>query len=142
MRAVADAADDLRTIASEPSLGHPDRMGLLIAVAGAVGALARWCLAEWTRGLVPGVPGGALVVNVLGCLLFGFLAHHVPVATSPQVKACLLVGFLGAFTTFSSYVADVVEVVEQGRLAAALVLVAAHNGLGLAAFVLGARLAR
>lgn len=115
-----------------------------LAGAGALGAVARWWLGELVqRALQPQIPCGALLVNVLGCLLFGFLVRVAGgEALSPQLRAVLLVGFLGAFTTFSSYVADVVGCADQGRWLAVAGLVLAHNGLGLVAFGLGNWLGR
>jgi CrcB protein len=115
-----------------------------IAGAGALGAVARWWLGDLVqRALQPQIPCSALLVNVLGCLLFGFVVRLAGGETlSPQVRTVILVGFLGAFTTFSSYVADVVACADQGRLIAAAGLVLAHNGLGLLAFLLGGWLSR
>lgn len=117
---------------------------LWIAVAGAFGALARWALSlALQAGFGSGAPQGAFAANVIGCGLFGLLLQlSARGLLAPQLKLALLVGFLGSFTTFSTYVADVVGLVRDDRMGAACVWVLAHNALGLFAFVLGTAAAR
>lgn len=112
-----------------------------LALAGALGAVARQVLAT----LIPAAAGGAmqvgvLVVNVLGCTLFGFVVRLGGVGgwIGPQTQAVLLVGFLGAFTTFSTYVADLVEMARAGRYGLVALHVAGHNVLGVLGLLLGA----
>ncbi len=79
---------------------------LAIAIAGGLGSLARYGLAglvqRWTG---PAFPWGTFVVNVVGCLAFGFVVGVIEdrVALAAQLRPFLLVGFLGAFTTFSTF---------------------------------------
>lgn len=115
-----------------------------IAVAGALGALARWFLSEAMQAMLgEGGPYGAFAANVLGCAAFGFLLQYSATGVlGPQLKLALLVGFLGSFTTFSTYVADVVTLVQNDQLARACVWVMAHNAAGLAFFLVGTRVAR
>lgn len=82
----------------------------IIAVfcAGGLGALSRFELTALVNKLAGGeFPLGTLVVNIVGCFLFGalweFISHHM--LTDP-IRVILLVGFVGSFTTFSSFIFD------------------------------------
>lgn len=98
------------------------KMVLAIAAGGALGAVARHVFAahvmRWTDG---GFPWGIFAANVLGSFLMGVLVHllmHLP-EPMPNVRAFLVVGVLGAFTTFSTYSLDVVLLIERGQIGAA-----------------------
>src|SRR5690349_844226 len=80
---------------------------LLLGATGAVGTLARY----WLSGIVQriagaGFPWGTLVVNGLGCFVFGFVwtLAEDRLLIGGQTRLILLVGFMGAFTTFSTYI--------------------------------------
>jgi CrcB protein len=81
----------------------------LLALSGAAGTLARYGLAaavlKW-RG--PGFPWGTLAVNALGCLLFGYFSTLADErgAISPETRLLLTTGFLGAFTTYSTFAGE------------------------------------
>ncbi len=113
---------------------------LWLALAGSFGAVARYMLAT---AIPPAahetLPIGIMVVNVLGCTAFGFV---VKLGASggwlgPQAQVVLLVGFLGAFTTFSTYVADLVDLVRAGSLGLAVLQVVGHNVLGVLGLLAG-----
>lgn len=94
-----------------------------IAGGGAVGALMRFWVAGWVYGLLGrGFPWGTLVVNVSGSLVMGFLyvmlVERMNVA--PEWRALLLVGFLGAFTTFSTFSLETLNLIEDGQLLRAM----------------------
>ncbi|MDX6740429.1 CrcB family protein [Actinocorallia sp. A-T 12471] len=73
-----------------------------VAVGGALGALARWLITAAMPGAQGGFPWGTLLVNLLGCLVMGFLAAYLIKGRSPRFARPLLVtGYLGGFTTFS-----------------------------------------
>ncbi len=77
---------------------------ILVAVGGAVGSLARYGLSGLVQGNRSGFPLGTLIVNVLGCLVMGFLARWLEVRfISPELRYLLGLGFLGGFTTFSTF---------------------------------------
>ena len=76
---------------------------LMVAVGGAVGAVARYGLGGWVQGLIStSFPMGTLVVNALGSMILGFAFLVMEgLALSAEVRAMVAIGFLGAFTTFS-----------------------------------------
>jgi fluoride exporter len=95
---------------------------VLLCVAGAAGTLARFFLAGIVQRLHPyDFPWGTLAVNALGCLLFGIvwsLAEGRGVI-SPQTRAIILVGFMGAFTTFSTFAFETSQLMHRGEMLAA-----------------------
>jgi fluoride exporter len=101
---------------------------LAICVGASLGAIARWGLGLWFS---PGgaLPWGTLAANLIGGYLVGvcvtvFQAHP---QIDPMWRLALVTGFLGALTTFSTFSAESVALMQQGRMGAAL----AHSGLHL-----------
>lgn len=113
--------------------------GVLIAIAagGALGAIARYAVAEALRSLVADFPAGTFAINVVGCFAFGLCyALHAGAWPKPQAAA-VFVGFLGAFTTFSTFAFETLELLQQGRVAAALLNAGAQSVLGVLGVVGG-----
>jgi CrcB protein len=79
---------------------------LLMALAGAIGTLCRYALGRWVLNMAGGTfPWGTFAVNMIGCLLIGVVAASIEkeALVSPMVRLVVIVGFLGGFTTFSSF---------------------------------------
>ncbi len=118
---------------------------LCISAGGALGALSRHTVSQVTSRLWPGTfPWGTFAVNMAGCLLIGFL-YGLGERTgqlSTNARLLLIAGFLGAFTTFSSFAHETVGVGADGawKLAAANIL--ANNVGGIALVLVGAWLSR
>lgn len=94
---------------------------LAICIGACLGALARWRLGLWLS--VPhGLPWGTLVANLLGGYLIGLCVASFDALPQldPVWRLALVTGFLGALTTFSSFSAEVITMLQQQRLAAAL----------------------
>jgi CrcB protein len=112
----------------------------LIAVAGAVGSLSRYGLSGLVQAIVgEDFPWGTLVVNALGCFLFGLvwaLAEERLVITG-EVRFVLLIGFLGAFTTFSTFAFETSQFLQDSEWALAAVNIIGQNTLGVICVLLG-----
>ena len=96
---------------------------LLVALGGAFGSVARFLVGRLAMALWGAeFPWGTMIVNVVGCfvmgLLAGLLVHYAE--WSQDVRAFLLVGILGGFTTFSAFALDIVTLYERGALLPAL----------------------
>ena len=113
---------------------------LAVAVGSALGGVARLLTREYLPKLVPlDFPVGTLTVNVLGCMLAGFLftywqGQHI----NPTTKVAVLVGFLGALTTFSSFSLDTLVMVQDEQFAKAAVNIVLNLMLSLIAVFFGA----
>ena len=99
-----------------------------VAVGAVLGAWLRWGLAVGLNGLFPALPPGTLVANLAGGYLIGlalaWFALHPGLPS--EWKLLVVTGFLGAFTTFSTFSAEVVGLLQAGRLGWALATVSAH----------------
>jgi fluoride exporter len=118
---------------------------LAIAGGGAVGAVLRYWVSNWVYTFSGrGFPYGTLAVNVLGSLVMGFLLVWLLERLSNELtlRAFLLIGLLGAFTTFSTFSVETLNLIETGQLARALANVLLSVALCLAAAALGVLLAR
>ena len=116
-----------------------------IAAGGASGALARyWVSTAVYAWLGRGFPWGTLTVNVAGSLAMGFLAVWLVerAAVGPEWRAAILVGFLGAFTTFSTFSLETFNLIESGAVLKALLNVSASVLVCVAAAWAGVILAR
>jgi CrcB protein len=118
---------------------------LLIATAGAAGAVCRYGSTKLTvRLLGAGFAFGTLFVNVLGCFLLGALLEYASVKSAlPRgVTLALGVGFLGSFTTFSTFGVETMGYAAEGHTSRAFVNVLSQVALGLFAAWLGMRAGR
>jgi len=115
------------------------RLILLLCVAGAMGVLVRFAVMKMTAGA--SFPWGTIVVNLLGCFLFGVilvvLPRHFNLTRESEIGVVLLAGFMGALTTFSTYAFDLYSLYEQGRWGAMTGYFSIQNGGGMLLFCLG-----
>lgn len=115
---------------------------VLIAVGGAIGALARFGIAGWVQPPEGSVPWGTLTVNVLGSFLLGFLLRYLQDGgIPPEWRLGLTVGLLGAFTTFSTFSYEAVVLIQAGEWQRATAYVIGSVVLAMAAVVAGFGLA-
>lgn len=91
---------------------------LFVALGGAGGAVGRYLLARWAHSLWEGhLPVGTLLVNVLGSFAIGivYVLLVEKEVLHPDWRGVLMVGFLGAFTTFSTFSLETITLVESGH---------------------------
>lgn len=114
---------------------------VLAAVGGgaAVGAWARWGLSYWLNPRLAHLPLGTLAANVLGGYLIGLALGWMASTPdlSPALRLLLVTGFLGGLTTFSTFSAENISLLEQAQWQAAFLHIAAHLGGSLIATVAG-----
>lgn len=116
-----------------------------LALAGALGTLARYGLAGFVHRINgSSFPWGTVVVNLTGCFLAGLLwtlfENRWPV--SGETRTLVLVGFMGAFTTFSALILETSELLRSAEWMYAAGNVAMQNGLGFVALFAGVALGR
>ena len=103
---------------------------LSICAGASLGALARWRLGLWLSGPGALLPWGTLAANLVGGYLIGacVAVFQAMPHLDPAWRLALVTGFLGALTTFSSFSAEVVGLLQQQRLGLALGVAALHLG--------------
>lgn len=118
-------------------------VALAIFVGAGLGGLARYGVSGWVQATGgAGFPWGTLLVNVTGSLLLGFVyAFLEGTAAAPEWRAFLGIGFLGGYTTFSTFSYETLRLVQDGQWERALLYAAGSVLLSLAGAVLGLRLA-
>jgi CrcB protein len=113
---------------------------ILLALLGAVGTLARYGLQGLVQALTgQGFPWGTLAVNAIGCFLFGLVwcLAEERLVISGETRLIILVGFLGSFTTFSSFAFETGQLLRDSQWWLAAANVAASNVLGIVFLFLG-----
>lgn len=116
---------------------------LVVGLGGALGAVARWAGTEWVRGFAgDAFPWGTMAVNVLGSFALGFVMVWLQsMAPSAQARQLVAIGFLGSFTTFSTFSYEAVAMVRSGAVLRAGAYAAGSVALGVTAVLVGAALA-
>ncbi len=112
---------------------------LLIALGGAAGSLLRYLVGGAVqRTSDSGFPVGTMVVNISGCFIIGVLVRQfLNTQLSPELRALLIVGFCGGFTTFSTFSAETLGLIEGGEYGRAAGYVVLSVTLCLAATLAG-----
>ena len=117
----------------------------LIAISGAVGTLARFGLSGLVQASYKGnLPLGTFVVNMIGCLLFGFVwtISEEKLAISSEARIIILVGFMGAFTTFSTFAFETTALIRDSQWLMAAGNILAQNIIGILFLFIGIALGR
>ena len=117
----------------------------IISVGAIFGANARYFLSRYAAKILGSMfPYGTLIINVLGSLIVGFFIIWTTerVLVNPRWRLLVVVGFCGAFTTFSSYAFETMAYFEQGQWLLMLINFVGNNALCLAAALAGMALAR
>lgn len=118
---------------------------ILLSLAGAIGTLARYGLSGLIqRSSSAAFPWGTLVVNMTGCFLAGLFwsLSDSRWAVSGETRIIVLIGFLGAFTTFSAMILETGMLLRSTEWAAAAANLAIQNGVGLVVLLAGMALGR
>ena len=115
-----------------------------LALAGTLGTWARFGLAGLVQRLGPSFPIGTLAVNTLGCFLFGVVwtLAEDRLIISGQTRFIILTGFMGAFTTFSTFAFETGQMMRDAEWLLAGLNVVVEVALGLGFFFLGIFLGR
>ena len=114
---------------------------LLVGIGGFIGSLFRY----WISGIVQNISGsisfafGTLAVNTIGCFIIGFFAYLIEARSmlTSEIRAFVLVGLLGAFTTFSTFGNETYNHIVESKFHLVLINIGAHIFLGLSAVYLG-----
>lgn len=118
---------------------------LMIGLGGALGCSARYAMTNLVQSIYGReFPFATLSINVLGCFLMGFLFVETVerLLLSPSLRLGLLTGFLGGFTTFSTFAMEAFLLAEQGEGVKSISYLVLSVGLGLTAAFAGAYIAR
>jgi CrcB protein len=113
---------------------------MLIGLAGALGAVARYTLGGLVQRYTGATfPWGTFVVNIIGAFLFGLIWSLVEqrLVISVEARVIILSGFLGAFTTFSSFMFESSSLIGEAQWGLAALNIGGQIVLGLAAMFLG-----
>ena len=116
-----------------------------IGVGGALGALARYGLGGWVqRSCGTGFPWGTLAVNLLGCFVFGLVwsLAELHLRITSEMRAMFFVGFMGAFTTFSTFAYESANLMRDAQFMPAAANMLIQNVVGVAFILLGLALGR
>lgn len=118
---------------------------LYISIGAILGANLRYLVGLWAaQRLGAGFPFGTLLVNVIGCLIIGVFygLGENRITITPELRFFFTIGFLGAFTTFSTFGYETTSLLRSGDLAMMLLYFLGNNLLGLLSVFVGLALAR
>ncbi|HYA66073.1 MAG TPA: fluoride efflux transporter CrcB [Burkholderiaceae bacterium] len=101
---------------------------LVISLGAALGALLRWILGTKLNSLFPDIPPGTLAANLVGGYIIGMAVGYFAQAPeiAPEWRLFIITGFCGGLTTFSTFSAEVVSLLQVGRFSMAAGAIATH----------------
>ncbi|MBI4740118.1 MAG: fluoride efflux transporter CrcB [Betaproteobacteria bacterium] len=110
-----------------------------ISLGSALGAIWRWFLGNQLNHLFPGIPPGTLAANLIGGYIIGAAIGYFAQAPdiAPEWRLLIITGFCGGLTTFSTFSAEVVTLLQQGRMTWAMGAIAIHVSGSLLATLAG-----
>jgi len=117
-------------------------VSLLVAIAGAAGAVARYGLDTLFRRDAHHIPWVTFAINVAGSFLLGAVVAVLDAHPHATIRPALTVGFLGAFTTFSTLSLETYRLLDRGHLALAAAYSVGSLAAGLSALTLGVAVGR
>ncbi|WP_242569205.1 fluoride efflux transporter CrcB [Rhodocyclus gracilis] len=112
---------------------------IAISLGAMLGALLRWGLGSKLNELFPSLPPGTLAANLIGGYIVGLAVAGFAQAPGLALewRLFIITGFCGGLTTFSTFSAEVVSLLQQGRLSMAIAAIAVHVGGSLLATLAG-----
>lgn len=101
---------------------------LAVSIGAALGALLRWRLGTALNSVFPAIPPGTLTANIIGGYIIGVAIAYFAQASdiAPEWRLVVVTGFCGGLTTFSTFSAEVVSLLQEGRLTMAMTAIATH----------------
>jgi CrcB protein len=104
------------------------RSFVAVAIGGVLGCLLRWVLSMFLNQTFPTLPPGTLAANLIGCYIIGVALGFFTLypGFAPEWRLFLTTGFCGGLTTFSTFSAEIVTLLQAGRLAWAMGAIAVH----------------
>lgn len=115
---------------------------LWVFLGGGIGSMGRYALALWLKRFASAFPIHTLAVNLLGCLLIGFLTGYLAKHANPSASLLLVTGFCGGFTTFSTFSLESLTLFNTGHSTMAMVYIATSFIVCLAATAAGLSLCK
>jgi len=119
---------------------------LMVGIGGFAGSICRYIISDLSHRLFnnPFFPYGTITVNVAGCFFIGLLGglSETRQIFTPEIRALILIGFLGGFTTFSTFGYEIFTVARDGQFASALTNLVLHLILGFSSVWLGFSISR
>ena len=98
-----------------------------IALGSILGAWLRWLIGLKLNPIFPAIPLGTVTVNFIGGFIIGFaISYFSQSALSPNYKLFVITGFCGALTTFSTFSAEIIALLQQGKLSYAIAAIVIH----------------
>lgn len=110
-----------------------------ISIGASLGALLRWVLGIQLNSVLPSIPLGTLAANLIGGYIIGVCVAYFAAKPelAPEVRLFLITGFCGGLTTFSTFSAEVIDLLQKGDLTAGSLAIVAHVAGSLSMTLLG-----